>query len=147
MVTSRLLKLDLDYELRIDERMNARGETNPYHNVTRNLIDVAFQLNYEKMDQQTARLWRALRRQLDHSIEDGHDCVILSAYEFDALDKEIKGCNYPPGNALLATYLCDELDAVKARTNEQEAKVQDDQRALEQIAGRSSGVTAITKAV
>jgi len=131
----KLLMLDLDYEVEEEERTDPEtGKINPYYNLTRLLINVAFQVNHAQgMDSNTSRAWRAIRNQMRAAIEeDKIFYLLLSQSDFDSIYKEVYDCKYPPPQAALAPYLYDELDKIKNRTSEDEDKVQRELKDLEE---------------
>jgi len=132
----KLLLLDLDYEVDKEERTDPEtGRVNPYYNLSRLLINAAFQLNHAQgMDSNTSRAWRAIRTQMRQAIEeDKKFYLLLSQSDFDAIYREVYDCKYPPPQAVLAPYLYDELDKVKNRTKEEEDRAQRDIKELTQL--------------
>jgi len=115
---TKFMVLNLDYELKDEERSDTAGKITPYSFVTRNLINIAFQQNYVSgMPDKTALIWRSIRRQLNSAIEDDKkDYMILSESDFNTIYDEVHKCNYLPPQASISPYLTDEVDKVKNRS-------------------------------
>ncbi len=124
---TKLLVLELDYELKDSERTDTAGKTIPYAQVSRNLINMAFQINHAQgMDSKTAKTWRSIRKQLESAIDDGKNYVILSQSDSDAIYDEVYKCKYEPSQSMISPYLCDELDKVKNRSAADEDTLQEE---------------------
>lgn len=123
---TKLLKLEIDYELKDESRRDKDGKINPYSFLTRNLINAAFQQNHAQgMERKVRRTWRSIRKQLDQAIDvEKKSYVILPESDFSQLYDEVTKCNYVPSNAVHSPYFEDELDVVKARSEAEEEKVQ-----------------------
>ncbi len=123
---TRLLQIEIDYELKDESRRDTDGKINPYSFLTRNLINIAFQQNHAQgMERKTRRVWRTIRKQLEQAIEvEKKDYVILSQSDFDQIYDEVTTCKFVPNNAVHAPYFEDELDKTKARSEADEERVQ-----------------------
>lgn len=134
---TKLLVLELDYELKDAERSDDAGNITPYAAVTRNLINMAFQQNHQPpvaqgMDNRTAKAWRSIRKQLDSAVDDDKKgYLLLAESDFDSIYEEVYKCKYMPAQALISPYLCDELDKVKHRSAADEEKLQEGTLKLE----------------
>jgi len=130
MSATKLVNLNLDYELNKVEKEDLKEMTG----VTRNLISQAFQINYQQgMDSKVAKSWRQIRKAVDKAIEDDKcGFVIFSMSDFETVYDEVLKCRYNPMMARFAPYLYDELDTVKQRSDEDEEK---EQKSMEVIKG------------
>ena len=119
----RLLNLEIDYELSKEEK----GDDTTTAKITRNLINVAFHTNYrDGMDDKISRLWRNIRRSLEDAVESQAGFVLFSVSDSETVYKEVYACKYNPMLSRYAPYLYDELDIIKTRSPEDEAKIQRD---------------------
>lgn len=130
---TKLVILNLDYELKDTERSDGAGNITPYSNVTRNLINIAFQQNHTQgMDAKIARIWRSVRKQLDSAIDDEEkNWIIFAQSDFDSIYDEVYKCKYLPAQSIITPYLCDELDKVKHRGEIDEERLQRETLKLE----------------
>lgn len=114
--------LEMDYELTIKERTDDEtGKMNPYSFVTRNLINMAFHINYAAgMPSKIAKGWKSIRKPIDKAIKDGCDYVILSEGELDSLSTEVYKCDYLPAQGQITPVLYEELDKVVRRSEAEE---------------------------
>lgn len=126
---TKLLKLELDYELTEEEKKGLESTSL----LTRNIINNAYQLNNPNMDSDMSKQWRSVRRLLQEAIEDTKaGFIVFSSSDFDSLYDEVYKCKFPAGLARLAPYLYDELDIVKNRSIEEEEKVQKEMTGLKE---------------
>ena len=125
---TKLVNLELNYELSEAEAKDLKTKELGVSNITRNLINQAFTGNYAQpgVGEKTAKQWRSIRRALDHAIEeDKVNFVIFSLSDFDAVYDEVYKCLFNPMLARYAPYFYDELDIVKRRSNDEETVTQD----------------------
>jgi len=133
---TKLLNLELEYELSEAEIKDLKANEVGVSNVTRNLINQAFTGNYAQgMEDKVSQQWRSIRRALDYAIdEEKAGYVIFSSLDFDAVFDEVHKCKFNPMLARFEPYLSDELKIVKQRSNEEEEKIQNDMEALKKAA-------------
>ncbi len=140
MYHTKLLNLELDYDLREAEKEGLKSSSF----ITRNIINIAFQTNYEQgMSDKVSRLWRIIRKVLDDAV-DVTECgyALFSASDFENVEQEVYKCKFSPAMARFVPYLLDELDFVKRRSDADEVKLQNDmdelRKAAEKLAQESS---------
>ncbi len=127
----KLLRLEIDYEAAEEEK----GVEPNLAGVTQNLINIAFQTNYQKgMDEKISRVWRNIRKALEEAVDSKCGFVLFSRSDFDTVYKEVYACLFSPMLSRWAPYLYDELDIIKTRTPEAELKIQKEMQDLFELA-------------
>lgn len=133
---TKLVNLELNYELSKAEEKDLNPDEKGVSNITRNLVNQAFTGNYAQgMEDKISKQWRSIRRVLDYAVEEEKTgFAIFSLSDFDSVYDEVHKCKYNPMMARFEPYLSDELNLVKHRSNEDEEKVQDDMEELKKAA-------------
>ena len=123
--TQKHFTINLNYGLPEENRIDpATGILASNGYVTRNLINIAFQTNYEQgMDAETSRQWKSIRDAVDTAINTGERYIILSLSDFNCVYSEIYACKFAPAQSMITPILFDELDIVKNRTQAENDKI------------------------